>query len=739
MDNRVGQQLGNYRLIQRLGVGGFAEVYLGEHVHLKTQRAVKVLHTVLEDDTTEGFLQEARIVASLNHPHIVRVLDYEVDNHTPFLVMDYYSEGNMRRLYPKSTQLPLPTIVFYIKQFASALQYAHDKKIIHRDIKPENMLLDQHHTIAISDFGIAFMSQSSHYHTTQAIAGTAAYMAPEQLQGHPQRASDQYATGIVVYEWLAGDLPFHGSFTEIASQHLFMPPPRLSEKVPSLPSAIEQVVLRALEKDPRRRFEDVQAFATALEQASLQPSLDANAFAWQPMPEPTRISPLKPTIASLQVGASDTMHAAGQKSVPASNATTFPVASPYATTASPGATQQPGKHLSRRTVIASVGGVAGLGMGALALHWVASNTPRKVSNVPTPRTTRGTSSTTNGGTSATKSYTSSTPKEGTLLVDYPSTQGIWAMAWSPNGKYIASSGEDPAVHIWDATTGKEVFTYTGHVGKGTYPFVATLAWSPDGSRIVSASSISDQNGSRPDIQVWEVATQKLITTYTGHAPSPGHTNTVAEVAWSPDSTRIVSAGAYDGTTQIWDAKTGNTIFTYRGQSPDSIWKAGWSPNGQYIASASNGSIVGGMFSPNNPTGNIQVWHTNGQHVFTYNAFPYGEGDLAWSPNSKFIASINTEESVQIWEAATGIPRITIAGFSPLAWSHNGKYIAVTDLTSPSDTRSIIHIFDTSTDKVVYTFHAKPTQINIIAWSPDDTRIASCSATGNNAVLIWRVV
>jgi len=275
--NRVGQQLGNYRLIRLLGRGGFAEVHLGEHLRLNTQAAIKVLHTSLEEDDVGGFLREAQMVARLRHPNIVRVFDFDVENHTPFLVMDYLPNGNVRRSHPKGTPLPLHTLVSYVTQVASALQYAHDEKLIHRDIKPENMLLDRDNTLVLSDFGIALMSQSSRSQSPQEVAGTAVYMAPEQFQGHPRRASDQYALGIVVYEWLTGDRPFHGSFSEIASQHLFVPPSSLREKVPTIPLAVEQVVLKALAKDPAARFASVQAFATALQAASGVSPMDSRS------------------------------------------------------------------------------------------------------------------------------------------------------------------------------------------------------------------------------------------------------------------------------------------------------------------------------------------------------------------------------------------------------------------------------------------------------------------------------
>ncbi len=269
MVDRVGQQLGNYRLIRLLGKGGFAEVYLGEHVYLKTPGAIKLLQTKLgNEEDLDSFLKEAQTIAQLVHPHIVRVLEFGLDGETPYLVMDYAPNGTLRQRYPKGTQLPLTTIVPYVKQVAEALQYAHEEKFIHRDVKPENILVGRRDVILLSDFGIALIAQSSRYQSTQEVIGTAAYMSPEQIQGKPRPASDQYSLGIVVYEWLSGNRPFHGSFAELCTQHMFAPPTPLREKVPTLSPAVEQVVLTALSKDPKQRFGSVQAFANAFEQAS---------------------------------------------------------------------------------------------------------------------------------------------------------------------------------------------------------------------------------------------------------------------------------------------------------------------------------------------------------------------------------------------------------------------------------------------------------------------------------------
>src|SRR5713101_8149950 len=269
MAGRVGQQLGNYQLIRMLGEGGFAEVYLGEHIHLGTKAAIKVLHTQLTSDDVDKFRDEARTIANLIHPNIVRVLEFGIEGKTPFLVMDYAPNGTLRQKHPKGVPLPLPTIVNYIKQVAEALQSAHEEKFIHRDVKPENMLLGRRGEVLLSDFGIALVAQSSRYQNMQDMAGTIAYMAPEQIGGKPRPASDQYALGVVVYEWLSGDRPFHGNCTEIASQHMLVAPPPLHEKVPTIAPEIERVVHTALAKDPHWRFASVQKFAMALEQASL--------------------------------------------------------------------------------------------------------------------------------------------------------------------------------------------------------------------------------------------------------------------------------------------------------------------------------------------------------------------------------------------------------------------------------------------------------------------------------------
>jgi eukaryotic-like serine/threonine-protein kinase len=268
-DRHLKQQFGNYYLHQKLGQRETSEIYLGTHILFHNPVAIKFMSHLTENDFTR-FITQASVLTRLRHPHIVSVLDFGTSDGTAFLVMDYAPNGHLRQRHSKGSRLPLETVVLYVKQVAAALYYIHQHDLVHRDIKPHNMLLGEHDEVMISDFGIAVMTHSLHSQQdhTDDFEGTAPYAAPEQLRGKPCRASDQYSLGVVVYEWLSGNWPFDGSFEEITRKHMFATPPSLQESGVPISPEVEQVILKALAKEPDDRFENIAAFADALEEAS---------------------------------------------------------------------------------------------------------------------------------------------------------------------------------------------------------------------------------------------------------------------------------------------------------------------------------------------------------------------------------------------------------------------------------------------------------------------------------------
>lgn len=267
-DPLIGYQLGNYRLVQALGQGSFAQVYRGQHIHLGVPAAVKVLHARLGEQEKQNFQREAALLTRLKHTHIIRFIDYGLVSGRPYLITDLAERGSLHRVYPRGTRLPLTQIVDYAEQIAEGLDFAHTLNIVHRDIKPENILVSDNGQLLLADFGVAKLMSTTGSYGTGTMSGTLPYMAPELFEGHPGPPSDQYALGVMVYEWLTGRFPFDGTVGEIIKRHLQDPPPPPRNFNPSISQEVEDVVLVTLQKDPQKRFRTVQAFANALRQAS---------------------------------------------------------------------------------------------------------------------------------------------------------------------------------------------------------------------------------------------------------------------------------------------------------------------------------------------------------------------------------------------------------------------------------------------------------------------------------------
>jgi len=288
-----------YRILHRIGSGGMADVYCAEDTHLGRQVALKVLHRRFAQDQefVERFRREASAAAGLQHPNVVGVYDRGRHDGTYYIAMEHLRGRTLKEIVTSEAPLPQERVVDLGVQILHAAGFAHRHGVIHRDFKPHNVILDDDGTAKVTDFGIA-RAGASEMTETGSIMGTAQYLSPEQAQGHAvTAASDLYSIGVMLYELLAGRLPFEGdSAVSVALKHLSEPPPPISQFRPDLHPALESVVMAALAKDPAQRWQTADDFAAALQAAGSQIAEgtavghDTAAFAPVPMPVPAGVT-----------------------------------------------------------------------------------------------------------------------------------------------------------------------------------------------------------------------------------------------------------------------------------------------------------------------------------------------------------------------------------------------------------------------------------------------------------------
>jgi eukaryotic-like serine/threonine-protein kinase len=260
---------GRYKVLHRLGAGGMADVYLAQDEQLDREVALKLLHRRFAEDAAfvERFRREAKAAASLQHPNVVSVFDRGAYGGTYYIAMEYLQGRTLKRLIRDEAPLEVNRAIDLTIQMLKAARFAHRRGVIHRDLKPHNVIVDDNDHVKVTDFGIA-RAGASDMTETGSIMGTAQYLSPEQAQGHAVSApSDLYSVGIVLYEMLTGRVPFDGeSPVSIALKHVSEAPVPPSQFNPAIPSALEQVVLWSLNKDPADRPADADQLIEALEQ-----------------------------------------------------------------------------------------------------------------------------------------------------------------------------------------------------------------------------------------------------------------------------------------------------------------------------------------------------------------------------------------------------------------------------------------------------------------------------------------
>jgi serine/threonine-protein kinase len=272
MSTLVGMELsGRYRLDAHIGTGGMSTVYCAFDTVLERKVAIKVMHRefAADSDQLERFRREARAVAQLSHPHIVGVIDAGEDEGHPYIVFEYVDGETLKDRIRRHGRLPVDEAVAYAIEIARALGAAHERGIVHRDIKPQNILLDEEGAAKVTDFGIARSLTEEGLTAEGRVLGTTDYVSPEQALGHPvDGRSDIYSLGIVLFEMLTGDVPFHGeNQVAVAMKHVREALPDVQSLRPQISAHLASVVDRMTDKDLERRYPDAPALVADLEDA----------------------------------------------------------------------------------------------------------------------------------------------------------------------------------------------------------------------------------------------------------------------------------------------------------------------------------------------------------------------------------------------------------------------------------------------------------------------------------------
>src|SRR3990172_4808251 len=274
MEDLVGKTIGGkYRIVERLGRGGMAEVYKALQTNLERYVAIKLMHPFLADDQgfAARFEREAKSVAALHHPNIVQVYDFAPEADAPYMVMEFIEGATLKTrlesLARHGQPLPLKAALKIVREVGHALAYAHKRNMIHRDVKPANVMVDASGRVILTDFGIAKILTGPSYTASGATIGTPAYMAPEQGLGQAgDHRSDIYSLGAMLYQLATGELPFDADTPmAVMLKHINeqMPPPRSVN--PDLPEGVERIIVKSMAKSPGDRYQSVDEMLADME------------------------------------------------------------------------------------------------------------------------------------------------------------------------------------------------------------------------------------------------------------------------------------------------------------------------------------------------------------------------------------------------------------------------------------------------------------------------------------------
>ncbi len=727
--------LGRYRLQRRIGKGGMGEVWLADDPRLHRQVAIKTLpfHTQGDSEFLQRFEREAHAAAALNHPHILSVHDYGEQplaegQAITYIVMPYVEGGTLadrvKQLAAEQRAMPLDDAIDYLSQAAEAIDYAHEQNVMHRDIKPSNMLLRKGKWILLADFGIArILSDQQHLTQAGVGVGTAEYMAPEQAQGKPEAASDNYSLAVIAYQLFTGQLPFHADTPYATTiQHITTPPPPPRQINPDIPPAVEQVLLQGLAKDPAQRPPTAHAFVTALKQAASgrMPAMEAPTLA-------VKDTLLTPPSVEQQPTTPQPPHGPGYSKV-----------------------QPAPEHggISRRQVLVGGGAAALLVAGGLGAWAVISRSSAATKHGLAPKPTPN--------------------PDAPIMTLLAHTQPVSSLAWSPTAaNMLASAGKDSQVMLWDiAAIAQGQASKTAPKAKQQFNSSASsvlLAWSADGSALAIGNAVIalEPSGNLIDMTmpIYKNDLGAPVPYFNRQLMTFLRTVSIRDVAWGPGTYIIAITAPHELVLAAkpkyrlefrdpLDPKFGlRTIFE------DSFgFSVAVSPADR--STVAMGILEGVLVGQPLLTASTAQWKT-APLTLTFDGTKPPASGVTWSPDGQYVASITnpiaipkyTKSQLVVWN-------ITEGDSSRLSLSLPDSSTVLTKLAwSPAPTSTLLAAG--SQDGAVYLWNVDPqhmqgntlpirrltglqAQVTAFAWSIDGRWLAAGYNDTKNNILLWKM-
>ena len=738
--NLAGRTIDEYTLVEIIGEGGMSAVYRAYQDELERYVAVKILSGDLakQPDYLRRFNHEAKLSASLEHPHIVPVYDFGVSDDLTFVVMRLLDTTLTER---NTSGQSINDVIVMVEAIAKALDYAHSRGVIHRDVKPSNIMFDTQGTPYLVDFGIAKAVQSDLNLTAEhLVMGTPSYMSPEQWRDENVTPKvDQYALAVVLFQTLTGELPFTGTTSsQVMYKHLHEPPPKATDINPSLPEGVNHVLQRGMAKDPNNRYPLVSNFSNGLRDALISTRAPQTALR-HPAPQPSQPSqPSTPKLPSQPANKSDAADATYEQPAAPLNTpqrerntpqpTPSPVSLPRVRESSRQFLSTFERRLKQDTVMTQVvkGGIIGLAvlliiaiLIVLALIATFSPDTPETNAIPTEaQVINAPSDLPVVAVTNRADATATLQPRGPIITPAVDFVGMNASqvrevgqlvpvnpvpvrdaVYSPDGVMVAAGDGNGTVILWREGVNGSSTNLSGH-----RDVVSTLAFNPDGSILASA-------GRDTTIHLWDTATGETIGVLSGH------TGAVRDVAFSPDG-QILASGAEDGTLRLWNLADGQQIRSINADA-SRVLAVAFSPEGQTVATGGRSGLVR-LWNPE--TGEERsnlTWHVEEVR------------SVDFSPDGQYIASSSTDNSAIIWRRDNGARAQTLElanDIFSVAFSPDSTILA----TGGRDNN--LRLWDVANGQELNTLGGHIGWVFSVAFAPDGASLITGS--GDGSVRIW---